>query len=66
MFLLGFTELCVKHIVNNGMKLNNNNDKKDKYLDFIFNGEKLVDQNYMATFRKNIINLIYSLAKNKE
>ena len=40
MFLLGFTELCVKHIVNNGMKLNNNNDKKDKYLDLIFNGEK--------------------------
>ena len=66
MFLLGFTELCVKHIVNNGMKLNNNNDKKDKYLDFIFNGEKLVDQNYMATFRKNIINLIYNMAKNKK
>ena len=63
MFLLGFTELLVKNIVNNEMKLNC--DKKDKSLDFIFKGENLVKQNYMGTFRKNIINLIYKMAKKK-
>ena len=63
MFLLGFTELVVQHIVNNGLKLNS--DNKDKTLDFIFKGENLVKQNYMGTFRKNIINLIYKMAKKK-
>ena len=65
MFLLGFTELFVKYIVNNNMKLNPKKEK-NKSLDFIFKGEKLVDQNYMGTFRKNIINLIYTMAKNKK
>jgi len=65
MFLLGFTELFVKYIYNNGMKLNIKSDKKDKSLDFIFKGENLVNQNYMETFRKNIIKLIYKMAKNK-
>ena len=66
MFLLGFTELLVKYIFNNGMKLDIKNDKKDKSLDFIFKGENLVNQNYMETFRKNIIKLIYNMAKNKK
>ena len=66
MFLLGFTELLVKYFVNNGMKLNIKNDRKDKSLDFIFKGENLVNNNYMETFRKNIIELIYNMAKNKK
>ena len=67
MFLLGFTELVMKYIVNNGMKLiNNNKNKSDKSLDFIFKGENLVKQSYMGTFRKNIINLIYKMAKDKK
>ena len=61
MFLLGFSEVLMKYIVNNNMKINNN-----KGLDFIFEGENLVKQSYMATFRKNIINLIYKMAKNKK
>ena len=66
MFLLGFTELLVKYIVNNDMKLILKNDKKsEKTLDFIFKGEELVKQSYLSTFRKNIINLIYKMAKNK-
>ena len=48
------------------MKLNIKSDKKDKSLDFIFKGENLVNQNYMETFRKNIIKLIYKMAKNKK
>ena len=40
------------------MKLNVKNDNKTKCLDFIFKGEKQVDQNYMGDFRKNNINLI--------
>ena len=67
MFLLGFTELVMKYIVNNGMKLaNNNKNKSDKSLDFIFKGENQVKQSYMGTFRKNIINLIYKMAKDKK
>ena len=67
MFLLGFTELVMKYIVNNGMKLiNNNKNKSDKSLDFIFKGENLVKQSYMGTFRKNIINLSYKMAKDKK
>ena len=62
MFLLGFSEVLMKYIVNNNMKINKNN----KGLDFIFEGENLVKQSYMATFRKNIINLIYKMAKNKK
>ena len=62
MFLLGFSEVLMKYIVNNNMKINKNN----KGLDFIFEGENLVKQSYMATFRKNIINLIYNMAKNKK
>ena len=62
MFLLGFSEVLMKYIVNNNMKINKNN----KGLDFIFEGENLVEQSYMATFRKNIINLIYKMAKNKK
>ena len=58
MFLLGFTEILVKYLVNNDMKLNVKNDNKTKCLDFIFKGEKQVDQNYMGDFRKNNINLI--------
>ena len=64
MFLLGFTELFIKYLFNHGMELKNG--KKDKTLDFIFKGENLVDQKYMETFRKNIINLIYKMAKNKK
>ena len=66
MFLLGFTEILVKYLVNNDMKLNVKNDGENKCLDFIFKGEKLVEQNYMGDFRKNIINLIYKMAKNKK
>ena len=67
MFLLGFTELVVKYIVNNDMKLiNNNKNKSGKSLEFIFKGENLVKQSYMGTFRKNIINLIYKMAKDKK
>ena len=66
MFLLGFTEILVKYLVNNDMKLNVKNDNKNKFFDFIFKGEKLVEQNYMGDFRKNIINLIYKMAKNKK
>ena len=66
MFLLGFTELLVKYIFNHEMKLDFKKGNKDKTLDFIFKGEKLVDQNYMETSRKNIINLIYKMAKNKK
>ena len=62
MFLLGFSEVLMKYIVNNNMKINKNN----KGLDFIFEGENLVKQSYMETFRKNIINLIYKMAKNKK
>ena len=65
MFLLGFTEILVKYLVNNNMKLNEKNGKRNKCLDFIFRGEEQVKQNYMETFRKNIINLIYKMAKNK-
>ena len=61
MFLLGFSEILMKFIVNNNMKLNDKKNKKG--LDFIFDGENLVKQSYMGTFRKNIINLIYSMAK---
>ena len=64
MFLLGFTELAVKHITENGLKIDSK-DKKGKYLDYIFKGENLVKQNYMGEFRKNIINLIYKMAKNQ-
>ena len=35
-------------------------------LDFIFEGENLVKQSYMGEFRKNIINLIYNMSKNKK
>lgn len=67
MFLLGFTELVMKYIFNNGMKLTiNKKDKDDKSLEFIFKGENLVKQSYMRTFRKNIINLIYKMAKDKK
>ncbi len=64
MFLLGFTEVLMKYLSENGMKLNS--DKKEKSLDFIFKGENLVDQKYMATFRNSIRNLIYKMAKNKK
>ena len=64
MFLLGFTEILIKYLSENGMKLNS--DKKDKSLDFIFKGENLVDQMYMSTFRNSIKNLIYKMAKNKK
>ena len=57
-FLLRFIEILVKYLVNNDMKLNVKNDNKTKCLDFIFKGEKQVDQNYMGDFRKNNINLI--------
>ena len=62
MFLLGFSEVLMKHIVNNGLKIKNDGNKK-KGLDFIFEGENLVKQSYMATFRKNIIKLIYDMDK---
>jgi Ulp1 family protease len=61
MFLLGFTEVLIKYLNNNGMKLNN-----EKSLDYIFKGENLVDQKYMGTFRNSIKNLIYKMAKNKK
>ena len=61
MFLLSFTEILMKHIVSNNLKIKNN----IKELDSIFNGENLVKQSYMGSFRKNIINLIYDRAKNK-
>ena len=64
MFLLGFTEILIKYLSENGMKLNS--DKKDKSLDFLFKGENLVDQMYMSTFRNSIKNLIYKMAKNKK
>ena len=64
MFLLGFTEILIKYLSENGMKLNS--DKKDKSLDFLFKGENLVDQMYMSTFRNIIKNLIYKMAKNKK
>ena len=63
MFLLSFTEILMKYLSENGMKLNS--DKKEKTLDFIFKGENLVDQKYMATFRNSIKTLIYKIAKNK-
>ena len=67
MFLLGFTELVMKYIFNNGMKLTNNNKNNgNKSLEFIFKGENLVKQSYMETFRKNIINLIYKMAKDQK
>ena len=67
MFLLGFSELLMKYIVNNSMEIKFPKDKnKNKGLDFIFEGENLVEQSYMGTFRKNIINLIYNMAKNKK
>ena len=62
MFLLGFSEVLMKHIMNNNLKIKNNGNNK-KGLDFIFEGENLVKQSYMSTFRKNIINLIYDMAK---
>ena len=62
MFLLSFTEILMKHIVSNNLKIKNN----IKELDSIFNGENLVKQSYMGSFRKNIINLIYDMAKNKK
>ena len=65
MFLLGFSEVLMKHIVNNNMQIKNNGNNK-KGLDFIFQGENLVKQSYMPTFRKNIINLIYDMAKKEK
>ena len=62
MFLLGFSEVLMKHIMNNNLQIKNNGNNK-KGLDFIFEGENLVKQSYMSTFRKNIINLIYDMAK---
>ena len=62
MFLLGFSEVLMKHIINNNLQIKNNGNNK-KGLDFIFEGENLVKQSYMSTFRKNIINLIYDMAK---
>ena len=62
MFLLGFSEVLMKHIINNNLQIKNNGNNK-KGLDFIFEGENLVKQSYMPTFRKNIINLIYDMAK---
>ena len=62
MFLLGFTEVLMKHIMNNNLQIKNNGNNK-KGLDFIFEGENLVKQSYMSIFRKNIINLIYDMAK---
>ena len=66
MFLLGFSEILAKYIVNNNMKLENNSKNDKKGLDYIFEGENLVKQSYMRDFRKNIINLIYEMAKNKK
>ena len=65
MFLLGFSEVLMKHIVNNNMQIKNNGNNK-KGLDFIFQGENLVKRSYMPTFRKNIINLIYDMAKKEK
>ena len=62
MFLLGFSEVLLKYIKNNNNRINANNNK----LDFIFENENLVKQSYMETFRKNIIKLIYDMAKNKK
>jgi Ulp1 family protease len=62
MFLLGFSEVLMKHIMNNNLHIKNNGNNK-KGLDFIFEGENLVKQSYMSIFRKNIINLIYDMAK---
>ena len=62
MFLLGFSEVLMKHIMNNNLQIKNNGNNK-KGLDFIFEGENLVKQSYMSTFSKNIINLIYDMAK---
>ena len=62
MFLLGFSEVLMKHIMNNNLQIKNNGNNK-KGLDFIFEGENLVKQSYMSTFRTNIINLIYDMAK---
>ena len=66
MFLIGFSELLMKYIVNNGMKIKFKNDQSNNSLDFIFEGENLVKQSYMNEFRKNIINLIYNMSKNKK
>lgn len=62
MFLLGFSEVLLKYIKNNNNRINANNNK----LDFIFENENLVKQSYMETFRKNIIKLIFDIAKNKK
>ena len=66
MFLIGFSELLMKYIVNKGMKIKFKNDQSNNSLDFIFEGENLVKQSYMNEFRKNIINLIYNMSKNKK
>ena len=67
MFLLGFSEILMKYIVNNNMEIKLQKEQNvNKGLDFIFDGENLVKQSYMGNFRKNIINLIYNMAKNKK
>ena len=66
MFLIGFSEILMKYIVNNNMKIKFNKNKSTNNLDSIFEGENLVKQSYMGEFRKNIINLIYNMSKNKK
>ena len=64
MFLLGFSEILMKYIVNNNLEIKFKDGNSG--LDFIFEGENLVKQSYMSNFRKNIINLIFKMAKDKK
>ena len=67
MFLLGFSEILMKYNFNNNMELKFKDGKSiNNGLDFIFEGDNLVKQSYMSNFRKNIINLIFKMAKDKK